>query len=134
MKIDFKIVLILLIFLSSCQTEIDIHNIIEESSPLILTLRTSEDDKSKMTLFQTDTIKINSEKWNKLEEFASNNISDWKSSPASYNSDFYLTQKEFRLLGWIKGNRVVIGFTDINGKSIQYSKEIKSGELDFLLN
>jgi hypothetical protein len=133
MKIDFKIVLILLIFLSGCQTEIDINNIIEEGSPLILTLRTSEDDTSKISFFQIDTIKTNSEKWNKLEEFASNNISGWKSSPASYNSDFYLTQKEFRLLGWKKGNGVVIGFTDINGKSVQYSREIKPGELDFLI-
>ena len=133
MKSDLGIILILFMVFSSCQTEIDIKTIIKENSPLVLTLKTNEVDFVKNMLNQTDTIKINSEKWNKLEEFASNNMNGWKTSPASYISDFYLSQEEFRLLGWTGGNAVVIGFVDLNGKSLQYSKKIKPGELDFLL-
>ena len=60
------------------------------------------------------------------------NKDNWKSTLVSYNSDFYIEQNEFKLLGWKKGNGVVISYKDKNGKIQQLAKGIKKGELDFL--
>jgi len=122
-----------ILILSSCQTEIDINSIIDNNKPLVLIMKSNEINNDSLLFQQIDTIEINSEKWDRLKEFARNNLSGWRTSPASYISDFYITQNEFRLLGWINGDGIVIGFNDLNGNAVQYSKEIKPGELDFLL-
>lgn len=127
----FTVAVISIMILGSCQTEISINNIIDNNAPLVLIMKSDEINND--SLQQTDTIKINSEKWDRLKEFARNNMSGWRTSPASYISDFYITQNEFRLLGWINGDGIVIGFIDLDGKAVQYSKEIKPGELEFLL-
>ena len=129
----FAVSVISIIILSSCQTEIDIISIIDNNAPIVLITKSSEVNNDSLPFQQKDTIEINSEKWDRLKEFAKNNMRGWRTSPASYISDFYITQDEFRFLGWINGDGIVIGFIDLEGKAVQYSKEIKLGELDFLL-
>lgn len=81
---------------------------------------------------RTDTIYVNSDTWNRLEQFANNHSSDWKATPASYNSDFYIRQGNFSLMGWNNGTSVVVNFTDANGQANQLARSVKPGELDFL--
>jgi hypothetical protein len=125
----FNWTLIVLITVLSCQKDFELNQIINQSSPIILTQR---DKKVESGLFKVDTLKIKSEKWNQFIHFAINDHGNWKSTPVSYNSDFYIQQDDYTLLGWNGGNFVVINYTDKNGKIEQLKKEINKGELNFL--
>jgi len=127
-----SIIIILMTFLS-CQKNIDLNEIINQDLPLILTQRIQKVE-SEQSDFKIDTLKINSEKWKEFIHFMTNNKDNWKSTPASYISDFNVQQNDFHLLGWENGNGVVISFKDKNGKIRQMTKEIKNGEIDFLTN
>lgn len=83
-------------------------------------------------LKQPDTIQVNSNKYRKLIEWGKNNTDGWQLTPASYIAKIYVGQGKFRLLYTSGTEGVVIGFTDKDGKSNQYFKTTKKGELDFL--
>jgi len=117
----------------SCQRNIELNEIFIQNSPFILTQRVQKVE-SELSEFKIDTLKINSEKWKNFITFMTRNKENWKSTPASYNSDFYISQNEFRLLGWKDGKSVVISYKDKNGKIRQLTKEINNGEIDFLTN
>ena len=78
-------------------------------------------------------IPANSDKFIKLTQWAENNTTGWKSTPASYVAEVFVGQGEFRLLYTTRTDGVVIGFTDRENNPKQYSKKIKKGELDFLV-
>lgn len=117
-----SIIIILMTFLS-CQKNIDLNEVINQDSPFILTQQIQKVE-SEYSDFKIDTLKINSEKWKEFITFMTNNKDNWKSTPASYNSDFNITQNEFRLLGWKDGKSVT--YAKQNGKYglIDYNGEI----------
>ena len=115
----------------SCQRNIELNEIIKQDLPFILTQRIQKDE-SEHSDFKIDTLRIDSKKWKEFISFMTNNKDNWKSTPASYISDFYITQNDFRLIGWKDGKSIVMSFKDKNGKIRQLTKEIKNGEIDFL--
>jgi len=131
MRNYYKWTLFLIVFTSvlSCQNDFKLNQIINQNSPIILTQR---DKKVESRLFKIDTLKVDSHKWKEFIDFAIKDNGNWKSTPISFDSDFYIQQDNFRLLGWKSGNFIVVSFTDKNGKIQQLTKEINKGELDFL--
>jgi len=127
-----KIIIISIIAITfiGCQTDLELAKIIDQNSPLI---RTIMSESSLMSDIRIDTILVNSDTWNELLNFASENTSDWKSTPASYNSDYFIRQDNFQLMGWNNGTSVVINYMDSNGQSNQLTKIIEAGELNFLM-
>ena len=123
--------LILSFAMTSCQTDLELNDIIDQKSPFTLTIRTV-DPETGFSSNETEEIKVNSEKWIKLVEFAKNNLDGWQSSPVSYIGDIYVSQGDFGLIHTKGSNGVVFTFTDNQGNSKQYSKGINKGELDFL--
>ena len=117
--------------LLSCQRDIELNEVINQNSQFILT-QIIQKVESKQSDFKIDTLRINSEKWKGLINFMSNNKNNWKPTPASYISDFYIEQNEFKLVGWKDGKTVVISYKDKSGKIEQLTKEIIEGELNFL--
>ena len=75
----------------------------------------------------------NSDKFIKLTNWTENNKTGWETTPASYVSEVFVGQGNFRLLYTTGTDGVVIGFTDRENIPKQYSKKIKKGELDFLV-
>ena len=75
----------------------------------------------------------NSDKFIKLTQWAANNTTGWATAPASYVSEVFVGQGNFRLLYTSGTDGVVISFTDRENNPKQYSKKIKKGELDFLV-
>jgi len=123
--------IIITMTLLSCERNIELDEIINSNSPFIFTQRIKKVNSGQFE-FISDTLNINSEKWNELSNFLKKNHDNWKSTPASYIPDFYIEQDEFRLLVWKEGKTVVISFRGENGKSEQLIKGIEKGELDFL--
>ena len=126
MKKTFTILglLILTFTFIGCKQHIDINKYIDSTLPLRL--------KIGNQLERPDTIKVNSDKYKKLVEWAKINKDDWESSPVSYIAYISVGQGNFRLIYLPGKDGVVIGFTDNQGNPKQYSKRIKKGELDFL--
>lgn len=125
------ITLILSLGMTSCQTDLDLNDVIDPKSPFTLTIRTV-DPETGLSSHETEVIKVNSKKWKKLVDFATNNINGWQSSPASHIGDIYVSQGDFRLIQTKGSKGVVIAFTDKEGNPKQYTKGIDTGELDFL--
>ena len=119
----------LLTTLFSCQTDIELAELIDQNTPILLNVMPKNGQLSEL---RTDTISVNSDKWNRLEQFANDHSSDWKATPASYNSDFYIWQGNFSLMGWNNGTSVVVNFIDTNGQANQLTRSVKPGALDFL--
>ena len=123
--------LILISIFVGCSTDININDYINKQAPLELHIRQTE-----LTALTDSTnnlrLAVNSEKYNKLVQWGNENTKGWQSTPASYITEIYVSQGDFRLLytPGIKG--VVIGFKDKKGKPRQYSKTTEIGELDFL--
>lgn len=125
------IALILTLAMTSCQTNLELNDVIDQKSPFNLTIRTV-DPETGLSSNETEEIEVNSEKWIKLVDFAKNNMDGWQSTPASYIGDIYVSQGDFRLTHTNGSNGLVIAFTDKEGNPKQYTKEIDKGELDFL--
>ena len=121
----------LILVTSSCQTDLDLQNVIDENSPFTLSIRT-ENLETGLTEHETEKIEVESEKWRKLIDFLYDNSDGWQSSPASYIGDIYVNQDDFRLIRMKGTSGVVIAFTDKEGEPQQYTKKIDKGELDFL--
>jgi hypothetical protein len=121
--------IISLLILISCETEIKLTDYINIDKPFSLTIR--EKDKT-YNINDKQTIEPNSEKYKELLKWGENNLTDWKSTPASYFVLIAVHQDNFHLLYYQEGF-VVVSFIDNEGKSKQYQKKIKPGELDFLL-
>lgn len=121
----FKVfsLIIMTSFFNACTTGININDYIDNNAPLKLSIGNP--------LEHVDVL-VNSDKYKKLIQWGNENVSNWQSTPASYNADIFVGQGNFRLLLFLKSNGVVIGFTDKDGKSKQYTKSINKGELDFL--
>lgn len=117
------------ITLFGCQTDIELAELIDKNSPIILTVMPKD---SQLNALRTDTIFSKSDKWNKLQQFGKTNSSDWTPTPASYIADFYIRQDNFQLMGWNEGTSVVINYIDSNGQANQLTRTIKPGELNFL--
>tara|TARA_Y100000588_G_scaffold390455_1_gene496012 strand:- start:117 stop:521 length:405 start_codon:yes stop_codon:yes gene_type:complete len=125
------ITLILSLAMTSCQTDLELNDVIDQKSPFSFTIRTV-DLETGLSSNETEEIKVNSEKWIKLVNFVKNNLNGWQSSPASHIGDIYVSQGDFRLIYTKSANGVVIAFTDKKGNPEQYIKGIDQGELDFL--
>jgi hypothetical protein len=124
-------IIILLLTITSCSTEISIEKYIDLNSSLTLTIKKTN-DKTGLTVSETRKIEPKSEQFEKLIKWGNNSFDNWKSTPASYISEVAITQKDFRLLYF--QDLVVIGFIDKDGKAQQYSKKVRKGELDFLIS
>ncbi len=109
---------------AGCAATLNITGYFDTTEPLIFTDST----------YKKEMIPVQSEKYMKLMQWADKNTTDWQSSIASYQSKFSVTQEKtgFKLL--VLQNGVVIGFTDSKNQPRQYAKNIKIGELDFLLH
>ncbi len=118
---------------SGCSTYINISEYINKNAPLNLTIN-KKDNTTGLTTSNHFEIAIHSDKYQKLIEWGNNNTDGWQWAPASYIADIYVRQGDFRLLYTSVNKGVVIGFTDKEGKSKQYSKTIINGDLDFLYN
>lgn len=116
---------------TGCQTDLDFNDVIDQKSSFILTIRTV-DPETELSSNETEEIKVNSDKWIMLVDFAKNNMEGWQSSPVTYIGDIYVLQGDFRLIHTKGSNGIVIAFTDKEGNPKQYTKEIDKGELDFL--
>lgn len=125
------IILILSLVITSCETDLELNDVIDHKSSFTFTIRTV-DPESGLSSNETEEIKANSKKWIKLVLFLKENTDDWQSSPASYIGDIYVSQGDFRLIHTNGSNGVVIVFKDKEGNPKQYTKEIDKGELDFL--
>lgn len=125
------ITLILSLAMTSCQTELELNDVIDQKSPFTLTISTVNSETGHSSN-ETEIIKVNSEKWIKLVDFTKNNLDGWKSSPASYIGDIYVSQGDFRLTHKKGSNGVVFAFTDKESDPKQYTKKIDKGELEFL--
>lgn len=123
--------LILSLAMTSCQTDLELNDVIDQKSPFTLTIRTV-DPETGFSSNETEEIKVDSEKWMKLIDFAKNNLDGWQSSPASYIGDIYVSQGDFRLIHTKGSNGVVFVFNDNQDNPKQYTKGINKGELDFL--
>lgn len=118
---------------SSCSTYINISEYINKNAPLKITIN-KKDNANGLTTSDHFEIAIHSDKFKKIIEWGNKNTDGWKSTLATYIADICVRQGDFRLL-YTSGNKgVVIGFTDKEGKSKQYSKTRINGDLDFLYN
>ena len=127
----WTITLITSLAITSCQTDLELNNVIDQKSPFTLTIRTV-DSETGLSTNETEEINVNSEKWTRLVDFAKQNMDGWQPSPESYIGDVYVTQGNFRMIYTKGSDGVVIAFTDNEGDPKQYTKKIDKGELDFL--
>lgn len=128
----YIITLIFSLGLISCQKDIDINDCIDQNAEFDLSIRTVDTDTGFSTS-QSEKIKVESEKWIKLINFAKNNLNGWQSSPASHIGDVYVSQGSFKLTYTKGSSGVVISFNDKDNNPKQYIKKINKGELDFLV-
>lgn len=112
-------------------TEIKLTDYINVDKSLTLTI-TNEKEKT-LNINDKKTVEPNSEKFKELLKWGENNLNDWESTSASYLGLISVSQDNFNLM-YFKDGFVVLNFVDKEGKGNQYKKEIKPGELDFLLN
>ena len=113
--------------LTSCSSQININEYIDKNAPLKLKF-----DKIDSSTEQLE-IPVNSDKFIQLAQWADNNTTGWRSTPASYLLEVAVYQENFRLLFTTGKAGVVISFMDKENKPRQYSKKTKIGELDFLV-
>jgi|JI10StandDraft_1071094.scaffolds.fasta_scaffold350689_1 hypothetical protein len=124
--------IIYIFVLASCTTNINFNEYIDKNLPLELIIQKNYFSTDK-TMPERIVIPSNSDKFIKLTQWAENNTTGWEKTPASYVSEVYVRQGDFRLLYTSGTDGVVIGFTDRENNPKQYSKKIKKGELDFLI-
>ena len=118
--------------LTSCTTNIDFNEYIDKNLPLELKIQKNY-LSTDSTMPKRIEIAPNSDKFIKLTHWTENNMTGWETTTASYVSEVFVGQSNFRLLYTSGTDRVVIGFTDREKNPKQYSKKIKKGELDFLV-
>ena len=118
--------------LTSCTTNINFNEYIDKNLPLELKIQKNY-LSTDSTMPERIQIPANSDKFIKLTQWAENNTTGWKTTPASYVAEVFVGQGNFRLLYTTGTDGVVIGFTDREYNIKQYSKKIKKGELDFLV-
>ena len=120
-----------MLVLTSCTTTIDFNEYIDKDLPLELKIQKNylSTDSTKPERLE---IPANSDKFMKLTQWAENNTKGWETTHASYVAEVFVGQGNFRLLYTTGTDGVVIGFTDKENNPRQYSKKIKTGELDFL--
>ena len=116
---------------SGCSTDININDYIDNKKTLSLII-TKQDSTTRLSTSEKFEIAINSDKYKKLVQWGNENLSGWQWTPVSYIGDICVVQEDFSLLYTIKGQSVILSFTDKDGKPNQYAKTIKQGELDFL--
>lgn len=124
-------IIISLLTITSCSTEVNIEKYVDLNSTLTLTVNKTN-AHTGLTESETRKIEPKSEQFKKLIDWGNKNLDNWESSPASYIAKVAMTQKDFRLL--YNQDFVVIGFIDDDGKAQQYYKTVKKGELDFLFS
>ena len=131
-KTKYLIFILVSFILIGCSTDIELKKYIDKSAPFQLNIYQTNLETGQTTM-KTIELSVNSEKWKRLIEWTESNKEGWKTTPASYIADISIIQDDFRLLYWKGLNGVIIGFTNEKGKGEQYRKEIKKGELDFLI-
>jgi hypothetical protein len=119
--------------LTSCSRQINFNEYVDKNKPFVVTIH-KNDSLTGLTTTKQLEILANSDKYNKLTEWADNNTSEWRSTPASYILEVAVYQENFRLLYTTGEAGVVISFMDKENKSRQYRRNTKKGELDFLVN
>jgi hypothetical protein len=116
--------------ITGCSSEIPIVKYLDLKSPLTLIIATNN-KQTGVTNSSREIIEPGSEKFNNFVSWCNNNLSDWQNSPASYIGKVIVAQNDFRLL--YNQDFVIISFIENNGKIHQYTKSVKKGELDFLV-
>lgn len=111
---------------------INIFKYVNENAPLKLII-TKNDSTTYLTIPKYEELFTGSAKYTRLFQWIHENLTGWKKTPVSFNGNIALTQGDFRLIHTMNTNGVMIGFKDKDGNPRQYIKEIKRGELDFLL-
>lgn len=122
----FLVVLSVFHLLLGCQEKVDLEKAIRHSNHLVI-------GKLSESIVSLDTIDRKDDKWTTLLEFAQKNEDGWSNSVASYTFDYWTGSGAFRLAGWRNGKLAVLSYTDKNMKTVQLTKEIDKGELDFLI-
>lgn len=123
-------VIILINFLISCKTDVNINRYIDKNIPLKLTITAI--NATGLSTRKNFEIAVNSLEYKKLINWGDKNVNGWKQTTASYASGVSIGQGDFRLLTIAEGTVVVVGFVDDNKKPKQFVKTIKNGNLDFL--
>lgn len=111
--------------LTSCESRLNLDKYAKENLPFKLNL-------NDLKIYNIE-VPVNSQKHKRLIKWLKENETGWKNAEGSYILKVYISQKNFRLLFNQGSNSVIIGFIDDQKISRQYSKEIKKGELDFLV-
>ena len=113
---------------TSCKTDINVFDYFDKTAPFNFHKKDSVlniTDLSGREISPGNAIYLDFVKW--LE----NNKSGWQSTPASFVSEAFIDQNNFRFL-YLKDGSGVIIFIDKENKVRQYSKLIKKGDLIFL--
>ena len=132
MRLKILIFISVLSLLFGCTKTIEFDKIIDNSKSFELK---KDIWKAQKTSIYKREIRTKSKKWIEFNNWLNNNKVGWKSTPVSYLTEITITQDEFGLLFFSddKGESVVIHYTDEQGEGRQYQKEIKKGELDFII-
>ncbi|MBD79210.1 MAG: hypothetical protein CL840_09845 [Crocinitomicaceae bacterium] len=110
--------------LSGCNKGVDFTSVINLNAPLSLAT-----PKSK------ETIHVNSEKWNKLVDFAISNKKGWEPTTAFYfGTEIWIKQNDFSFRYYSSGEIATIKFKNEEGSELKFAKMIEREQLDFLLN
>ena len=119
--------------LTSCSTEIDIDDYVDNSKPIELIVK-SKNDSVKFINRPKILLTADSEKFKKLIDWGTKNVDGWESAIASYvMADVYLIQDDFHF-SYYKSGFVILNFKDKEGNPRQVKKQVDQGDLDFLFN
>ena len=131
-RISISLYFLISLVISSCSTNIDFNRIIDNSKPFEVEKKILN---SSNYLGYKRIINNQSKKWIDFDNWLKNNRNDWHKTPVSYITEITIKQDDFNLLFFSdnEGETVVINYIDDKGKGQQYRKEIKKGELDFVI-
>ncbi len=131
-RISISLYFLISLVISSCSTNIDFNRIIDNSKPFEVEKKILN---SSNYLGYKRIINNQSKKWIDFDNWLKNNRNDWHKTPASYITEITIKQDDFNLLFFSdnEGETIVINYIDDKGKGQQYRKEIKKGELDFVI-
>lgn len=119
---------LLMILTYSCAENINSNELLKNESKLNLTIYQSD----SLSINSSLDLKISSFRIKKLCDWLDTNKTDWKNSIASFaQPSISLIGEDFRML--IFKDFVVVGFTDSNGKQRQFTRQINFTEFNFLI-
>jgi hypothetical protein len=131
-RVSWIIITAVLTTLTSCSTDIDVVEYVDNSKPIELILKSKHDSTGYINRPKT-LLTADNEKFKRLIDWGTKNTEGWESDFNSYvMADAYLIQKDFRL-SYYKSGFIILNIKDKEGKPQQVKKKINQGDLDFLL-